>query len=137
MDDLFQKASRLKLRFDSPRGFLSVEDLWDLPLTSKNASANVPNLDDVAKSLDRELRATAEEKSFVEPTVTGRNVELQLGFDLVKHVIDVRVAERNAAADSAKKRETKQKLLSLIAEKQDEALRGKSLEDLEALVATM
>ena len=29
----YREASRAKLRFQSPRGSLSVEDLWDIPLT--------------------------------------------------------------------------------------------------------
>ena len=32
----FEQAVRLKLRFNSPKGLLSVEDLWDLPLTSNS-----------------------------------------------------------------------------------------------------
>ena len=35
---MFTKASRLKLRFQSPAGLLSSEDLWDLPLTSNSVS---------------------------------------------------------------------------------------------------
>lgn len=130
---MFEKAARLKLRFQTGRGMLSVEDLWDLPLTS----ARGPNLDDVAKGLSRELRATTEEVSFVEPHAHGRNDELKLGLDIVKHVIEVRLTERTAANEAAKKRETKQKILEIIATKQDEALQGKSLEELQALAEAM
>ena len=34
--DIFKQATKLKLRFSSVRGDLTVEDLWDLPLTSKS-----------------------------------------------------------------------------------------------------
>jgi hypothetical protein len=40
-DVLFQKATRAKLRFETPKGLLSVEDLWDLPLTSAINKANL------------------------------------------------------------------------------------------------
>lgn len=131
---MFEKATRLKLRFDSPRGQLSIEDLWDIPLTSGTGR---PNLDDIAKGLHRELRATADVMSFVEPHAASRTDELQLGFDIVKHVIEVRVAERNAAADAAKRRENKQRILEIVAMKEDESLRGKSLEELKAMAEAM
>lgn len=130
----FEKASRLKLRFDTPRGQLTVEDLWDLPLTS---TTNKPNLDEVAKSLHRELRATAEATSFVTPAAPSHTDTLQLGFDIVKHVIDVRIAERDKALEATKRRETKQKILEIVAAKEDESLRGKSLEELKAMAEAM
>jgi len=131
---MFEKATRLKLRFDSPRGLLSIEDLWDIPLTSGTGK---PNLDDIAKGLHRELRNSSETESFVTPASDTGNDELQLKFDLVKHVIDVRVAERNAAADAAKRRENKQRILEIVAMKEDESLRGKSLEELKAMAEAM
>lgn len=33
---IFEQASRQKLRFETSAGKLSIEDLWDLPLTSNN-----------------------------------------------------------------------------------------------------
>jgi len=131
---VFEQASRLKLRFTTVRGSLSVEDLWDLPLTSATGKVN---LDDIAKQLNREMRASTEEISFVEPTATPRNTELRLGFDIVKHVIEVKVAERTTALAASKKRETKQKILEIIAAKQDDALQSKSLEELQALADAM
>jgi hypothetical protein len=41
MNDLFASASRLSLRFDTPQGQLSTEDLWSLPL-STNRAPGVP-----------------------------------------------------------------------------------------------
>lgn len=51
--NIFEQTSRLKLRFDTTKGMLTAEDLWDLPLTSDAGKAN---LDDVAQSLHRELK---------------------------------------------------------------------------------
>lgn len=130
----FEAAARSRLRFPSPIGELTVEDLYDLPLTSLSGRAN---LDDLAKNAQREIRSETEAQSFVEPGEGGPDPDAQLRFDLIRHVISVKVAERDAAADAHRRREEKQKILALISEKQDEALRGKSLEELQALVEAL
>lgn len=129
---MFDKATRLKLRFDSPKGALSVEDLWDLPLTSATGK---PNLNDIAIGLHHELREN-QTISFVTPAAP-KSEELQLKFDVVKHVIDVRVTERDKAAEAAKRAETKQKILATLEAKEDEALKSKSPEELRQLLATL
>ena len=132
MSALFLQASRNKWRFNSPKGInsLSVEDLWDIPLQSDTGKAN---LDDVAKGLDRALRDSSEAVSFVAPT-TPRNNETQAKFDLVREVIAVRVAENNAARDALERKQKRQKILEVIAAKEDKALEGQSLEDLKKMV---
>lgn len=93
---MFQQASRLQLRFSSPKGELTTEDLWLLPLTSATGKAN---LDDIAKGLFRALKSD-ENVSFVAPERKS-DPRTQLAFDIVKHIIDVRVAENAAAAAAA------------------------------------
>ena len=44
LTNLFEKASKMKLRFSTTKGVLSTEDLWDLSLES---------LDRIAKNLKR------------------------------------------------------------------------------------
>lgn len=58
----FVKASRLALRFDTPKGLLTTEDLWNLPLTSH--APGKPNLDDIAVGLHNKLQ-TKNTVSFV------------------------------------------------------------------------
>ena len=128
---MFEKASRLKIRFATTLGVISTEDLWDLPLTSHRSVS----LDDIARSLHREIKDSAEE-SFV-TKATAADEKLQLGFDIVKHVIEVKLAEREVAATAAAKKAEKQKLLSLIAEKQEGALKEKSVEELQAMVEAL
>jgi hypothetical protein len=130
---MFEQAARLKLRFDSPKGALTVEDLWDIPLTSGTGKAN---LDDVAKGLYTQLREAGATVSFVVPAESKADA-LQLKFDVAKHIIDVRLAERNAEAEASKRRETKSKILEIIARKQDTALEGKSLEELTAMAQSL
>jgi hypothetical protein len=52
--DIFEKASREKLRFSTSQGQFSVEDLWNLPLTSP--SGRSVNLYDIANGLNKELK---------------------------------------------------------------------------------
>lgn len=130
MNELFLKASRLKLRFDSPKGQLTVEDLWDIPLTSTTGKAN---LNDIARDLYGKVKV--EVVSFVEPAVT--NDDDALRFELVKHVISVRVAERDAAARAQHVAEQKQQIMQLIKQKEVEQLGASSIDDLKSLLASL
>jgi hypothetical protein len=127
---MFDKATRLKLRFETPKGSLSTEDLWDLPLTNGRSNAS---LNEIAKGISRQLKENVDE-DFVNQSRKADEV-LELKLDIVKHVIAIRIAENDAAKLAAEKREKKQRLMDLIARKQDEQLEGKSLEELQAMVA--
>lgn len=126
--NLFEQATRAKLRFESNKGLLSAEDLWDLPLTS----AKSVSLDGIARALHRQLRS-GDDISFVNPGTTA-NVADQLRFDIVKHVIDTKMAENAAANDAANRKEKKQHLLGIIAQKEGEALTALSVDDLRKMV---
>lgn len=126
---MFEKATRMRLRFETTAGLIDVEDLWQIPLTSNKGR---PNLDDIAKDLHKKLK-NDDEVSFVYKDKKPESLD-QLRFDIVKYIIDVKIAEREAEADATARKEKKQKILALIAEKQDENLRGKSLEELTEMV---
>lgn len=127
--NLFEKATRAALRFESAVGHITTEDLWSMPLTSSTRA----NLNDIAKGLHSQLKAADGEVSFVEPAAKS-NEELQLKFDVVKRVIDVRVEERNAARAAAEKSVKKQKIMEIIALKEDQSLSNASVEELRAML---
>ena len=125
---LFITASRAKFRFPSSVGQLSAEDLWDLPLSGRGQ-----NLDNIARALHKELKDADGDISFVKPAVKT-TVELQAKFDIVKHVIDTKMAERDAREVSEAKAATKQKLMAKLAEKQDKDLDNKSADEIQAMI---
>ena len=128
---MFEKAARLALRFTTPKGSLTVEDLWDLPLTSASGAS----LDNIAKGLNRQIKEATTE-SFVVKT-SKADAELQLKFDIVKHIIEVRLAENEVAKNAAAKKAEKAKLLEVLSRKQDAALEQKTPEEIEQMIAAL
>ena len=131
--ELFEKATKLKLRFVTPKGSVSAEDLWDLPLSSPRAGN--PNLDAIAITLNRFLKDTSQE-SFVTETKPSDTIA-KLKFDIVLHIIGVKKAENVAAATLKANKDKKQQLLSLVADKENEELKGKSLEELTNMIKSL
>ena len=125
---LFLTATRSKFRFPSSAGQLSVEDLWDLPLSGRGA-----NLDDTARALHKGLKEADGDISFVKPAVKT-TADLQMKFDIVKYVIEVKMTERDTRAAAEEKAATKQKLMAKLAEKQDKELDNKSAEEIQAMI---
>ena len=121
MENLFINASRLKLRFKSSVGAITVEDLWDL---------NLASLDQVAKFLNKEIKL-AEEESFIKAKSKANEV-LAIAFEIVKHVISVKLEEAEAKKTAAARKEQKAKIMELIANKETEVMSNKSLEELRA-----
>lgn len=128
---MFEKAARLKLRFDTVKGLLSVEDLWDLPLTSLRGT----NLDDIARSLHSKLKNSDDVSFVVKERKSDETV--QLAFDVVKHIIDVKLVERDAAMIQVANKEKKQQLMALIDQKQNEALGALSVDELRKMVEAL
>lgn len=127
---MFEKAARAKLRFETSRGLLSVEDLWDLPLTS----ARGVSLNDIAVDLNNRIKRDV--VSFVDEAEVP-DERLQLGFDIVIHVIAVRKEEARAAAVARVRAEQKQKVLAIIARKEDARLEEMDLDQLREMIGAL
>jgi hypothetical protein len=136
MEQLFIEATRQALRWPSPSGNLSIEDLWDLSLTSKKPGATT--LDSIGMDLQRQLKEAGEATSLVRPTEQTATAKLlQIKFDIVKFIIDTKVTERDAENEKAKKAEQKQKLLSILDRKENQELEGKSADELRAMINSL
>ena len=123
---MFKEASRLKLRFSTPIGLLSTEDLWDLPLESKTKV----NLDSIAILLNREIKDTKEE-SFISKSKVNPVTELKL--EIVKAIIEIKLKEADEKLKAKVKAEQRNKIDAIISKKEDESLESLSLEELKAL----
>ena len=122
MNEKFIQALRLKLRFKTAKGSITTEDLWDL---------TVESLDQIAVELYKKLQDSSQTMSFITNKKTATKEDM-LRFEIVKYVLDVKLHEKQAAAEAAERKVKREKLLSLIAQKEDEALSAKSIEDLRA-----
>ena len=131
--NIFERASRAKLRFDSPVGELTTEQLWDLPLTAKAGKAN---LDQLARGTNADLKDVTE-GSFVDERPDPRKTELELKLDILKHVIASKIADRAAAEKAAQTAERKRKLMDALAQREMSDLAGMSREQIEKEIADL
>lgn len=130
--NLFEAATRRKLRFESTRGNLSVEDLWDLPLTSRDGC----DLDSAAKSVNRALKAAGEE-SFVNTRANPQQRILELKLDIVKHIIAVKIAEDQEKEAAAGRRAERERLVAILESKQEEKMQGMTERQIRARIAEL
>ena len=129
MTDIFEQATRKKLRFTSSVGDLTAEQLWDLPLTHKSR----PNLNDLAIATAKELRDLGD-FSFVDVKPDPRKDVLTLQLAIQKRIIEVKMAEAEADRAANQKKAMKEELLEIKADRQKEARKGMSDEELDALI---
>jgi hypothetical protein len=125
VDKMFELASRSKLRF-SYRGLISTEDLWDLKLEA---------LDEIYRLTNAELKEMSEDSLLEKKQTRAEALELQVM--IVKHIFEVKAAEAEARKDARERRAKKERILEIIAKKQDEDLEGKTLDELKALAESM
>ncbi len=134
--DIFERAARTKLRFPSnlaPIGELTVEQLWDLPLTGK---AGRIDLDTLARATFGELKGI-EEASFVDTKPNPNKVLLELRLDILKHVIKAKQDAAVAAEKAAATRAYKEKLLHAKSSKEEQKLANMSEAEIDAELAKL
>lgn len=120
---LFEHATRLKVRFSSTKGNLTVEDLWDLTPES---------LDTIFRVLNK-AKKTDEGESLLHQR-SKANVLLDLKIELVKYIVLVKLQEAEARKNARLKADQKKELLGILAEKQNEELRSLPKEKILGLI---
>ena len=121
-EKMFEFAVRNKMRFPF-KGLVSVEDLWDLPLES---------LDSVFKTLNSQAKQIKEQSLL--DTKSKEDEILDLQIEIVKHIVQVKLDERNKRLQAKEKKEKKAKLMAVLADKQDQELLNKSPEEIQAMI---
>lgn len=126
---MYKKASKLKLRFQTTRGMLSAEQLWDLPM--KELATSIKEVKKTLKEtdLDDELSFLSDTK-----TTTVAEVENQLRFEILKDVYVTKKEEIEAAHNAAEIKEHNQKILARMAKNNEKALDELSNDELQKLL---
>ncbi len=132
MSNIFETATRKQYRYPSVKGDLTTEQLWELKLLSSNQF----DLNNVAIALNKSLKAITEE-SFVSVKPTPGKVDLETKLEIVKHIIAYKQDEQAKARDAADKAAKREKLVQVLANKQDEALNNMSEDEIRAKLAEL
>lgn len=123
--NLFEIATRNRYRFNY-KGVMTVEDLWSL---------GVKDLDAIFKTLNRQKKADDEDSLLA--TKSAADTELANKIELVKYIVSVKLAEAEDRKNAAEKKEQRDKILAIMAKKQDAKLENMDMAELEAELAKL
>lgn len=123
--DIFMYATRNKLRFPF-KGMISVEDLWDLKLE---------DLDSIYKILNKEASKAQEESLLAVKNAEDERTHIKI--DIIKYIVSVKQDEAKARSMEAEKSTKRQKIMSILAAKEDAALENMSEEELKKMLADL
>lgn len=126
MENIFIAASRIKLRFSTNKGELSVEELWDLSLTS---------LDNIARSINKQLK-DSEEESFIKKK-SNADANLTIALEILKAIISTKQEEAEAKSNKVKKAAEIALLKDLLAEKQLDGLKSLTPAEIQEKLAAL
>lgn len=129
--NIFEYAARNKLRFQSVKGPLTAEQLWDVPLRSSDDF----NLNTVAKAANKALEESGE--NFVDTTKTAEHKRREMVMETIKYVIQTKIDEEKAAEKWAANRKERQQLLDILADKQAGKLSELSEKQLQKRIAEL
>lgn len=122
IENIFEYAVENKLRFPY-KGSVSVEDLYALTTVE---------LDSIYKTLRREVKK-ANEESLLE-TKSDDDVVLSVKIEIIKRIVAKKLAQIEARNKAARDKKQNDKILAIIAQKEDEDLHNKSVEDLKKML---
>jgi len=132
VNEYFKNASRLKYRYETVKGDISTEDLWQLPVPLTDNCKSEITLDIIAKTINKQIKAETEE-SFV--STKNKNVQLlETKLEIVKEVIRYKIAEANKKREEESQENLKSRVRAAMFNKQNQELESMSIEELTKLL---
>ena len=120
--NIFEAASKNKYRYPY-KGMITTEDLWDLTQAQ---------LDVIYKALNKGVSEA--QVSSLMCKVTDVDAELLNKIEIVKYIFNAKEAEAEARKNDAAKHAKKQRILDILAQKQEDALQNMSEDELKKML---
>lgn len=132
--DHFFYAIRHKLRFETSKGNLTVEDVNDLPLTAEGDNLSI---DYLGKGVTNAIRDNQGNEAFVTVKDSKEDVTLQVKLKILEHIRDHKIDYAARAEKATLTKARKLRLVELLAKKKDEADGEQSIEEIEKMIAEL
>ena len=120
--NIFEAASKNKYRYPY-KGMITTEDLWDLTQAQ---------LDVIYKALNKGVSEA--QVSSLMCKVTEVDAELLNKIEIVKYIFNAKEAEAESRKNDAAKHAKKQRILDILAQKQEDALHNMSEDELKKML---
>ena len=120
--NMFEMATRNQFRFPY-KGMINSEDLWQL---------SPKELDSIFKTLNSQLRQIKEESLLEAKTMEDQILDTKI--NIVKYIFNVKQEEEQLRLKAKENKEKKQRLMEILANKQDQDLLNKSSEDIQKMI---
>jgi hypothetical protein len=127
---MYKKAIRKKLRFNSPKGVLNLEQVWSLKLSDLKVM-----IQELHSQLNKNKHSELDflEEDTIEGVLSELNSDEKLCFDILVDVYKTKRAEVNASKEEQEKKAYNKRIDEIIAQKQEEHLHSLSIAELEKL----
>ncbi len=127
--DIYKEAGLVKLRFNTTKGLLSVEQLNDLTMTG------VAN---IVKGLNKEMKKdSGDELSFLDENAVKVDPLIELRFNIAKDIYLDKKAAKEASKTAAAKKQRLQELYAIKLDRDKESDKAMSTKDLDAEIAAL
>ena len=120
---MYNKANRKKIRFNSPKGVLNLEQVWSLKPSDLKTM-----IQELYQQINKDKHS---ELDFLEEETVDSDEKLC--FDILVDVYKTKQAETNASKEEQEKKAYNKRIDEIIAQKQEEHLHSLSIEELEKL----
>ncbi len=132
MTNIFEQASRKALRFQTVKGELTVEQLWQL-----NLDKGEVNLYQLATELVADVNNKPQKELSFFKKKTNKNELAELKFAIIEHIVITKVSEIEENESAAVRKSEIEEIDRLISQKEAESKSSMSLEELKKLKAKL
>lgn len=123
-ENIYRFAAEHALKYPY-KGSIATEDLFNL---------TIKQLDDIHIALKRQLKKNDDESLLAATDKTAEDIELEVKIAIVKDIFDSKQEQAKLRRDALEKQKYNQKIAGIIAEKEDAALRNKSVDELREML---
>ena len=123
-ENIYKFAAEHALRYPY-KGSITTEDLFNL---------TVRQLDEIHIALKRQVRKNNDESLLAATDKTDEDIELEVKIAIVKNIFNSKQEQAKLRRDALEKQKYNQKIAGIIAEKEDAALRNKSVDELKEML---